>query len=88
MTLKYEDLEEFIFDFKRKGFEKISTNQLHFSIGKRFGVSPYIRKNVIKSLVDYGFIKEDTLGVWKITWKAEKETESEEDVDKFDELMK
>ena len=90
MTLKIKDLEMFLKQFKNRGLEQISDNQMDYAIGREFGISIHIRKSIKQSLVEFGFIEEVTPGIWKIKWKDFKPNEKkglDEDVSKFDEII-
>jgi len=76
MTLKYDDLKGFVIYLKKKGFIiRISDKTLRFEIGKWFGISPYIIKNIIIALSEYGFIQQSTkFSEWEfVDARAEKD---------------
>jgi len=82
MTIKYDDLENFIKTLKRLGYHKeVSNNVLETQIAKRFGLSPYIMGNIKKQLVKFGFISGDGV-VWIIKYGVTEENKPIEVVEK------
>lgn len=65
--LKYDRLKDLMEEIKKDGYvNEITTIVLHKYIGKHFGIGIGTRKNINKMLVDWGFIKEKSFGVWMI----------------------
>ena len=66
-VIKYERLKRMMDEIKKDGYvNEITTAMLHKYIGKHFGLGIGTRKNINKMLVDWGFIREKTLGIWEI----------------------
>jgi hypothetical protein len=89
MTLKLNELEQFVSQFKKMGFERVSDQQLNYSIAQKFGISPYIRNNIKKALADFDLIREESTGIWKIVWKMEeiKPEMVKDELSKYDEII-
>ena len=59
MTIKFEDLNNLLIDMRKAGYaNEVSLNRMLYFIARRFGISDYIRKSVLKALVDYYFRRE------------------------------
>ena len=90
MVLKYNDLEKFCANLldNNKGNRGIGIHSLRHAIAKRFGFSDYKMKNVLKALIDFGFIERDGMADrFKIIFmlsKKEKEAEIDAELDKYD----
>lgn len=68
MTLKYNDLLEFVAHLRRQGFKTIGTTTLRREIGKQFGISPYVQTNILKALREFGIMELDSNKIhWHIT---------------------
>lgn len=67
MTLKYNDLDKFVTEIKKLGYtEQIPRQHLDFFIAKKFGISKYIKDNLVNMLVEFGFLKVAGIGVFNI----------------------
>jgi len=68
MVLRYETLEAF---YKNLCFSiypehEIQDQKITCMIGKRFGVSRHIRRNILRALQDFGLIRLGELGRWEV----------------------
>jgi len=76
MTLKLKDLEELRDDLIEKGYkEKVPATVLEKEIGRRFGISSYVIKNIKQSLSKWNIMKPIDPFWWKIV-KAENSDET------------
>lgn len=67
MTLRYDNLEEFMAHLKKMGYRnQIPRQHLDFFIAKKFGTSKYIKDNIAKTLVDLGFLTIGGIGIFNI----------------------
>lgn len=67
MVRKYEDLVKFGKELLDMGYDEINTENLHILIGKKFGISKYVRVNIHKSLVDFKILlPTENFQIWKI----------------------
>jgi len=90
MTLRYSDLEAFCADLldMRKGSRDIGIFTLKHNIAKRFGISDYKIKNIMKSLIEYGFIERTGMSNrFKIIYLLEKPKEKTEAEKEADDLL-
>jgi len=55
--LKWERLKNFVKMLKEKGYKEISTDELHYWIGREFGLSKSTKSRIHKLLEEYKFIK-------------------------------
>lgn len=99
MTLKWKDLERFMETLASEGYKKQITNALlNRYVAREFGISDYVRRNVISALHELGFIRPSTLygNIWELAYfitpdekeraaKAETKTEEKEIDDMIDE---
>lgn len=72
MTIKYDNLVEFMAYIKGNGYRtEISRTYLNFFIANRFGASKYVKDNICKMLVDFGFLEIMGVGIFKVCdpWK-------------------
>lgn len=76
--LKIDRLKKLMEEIKSDGYtNEITTDVLHKYIGKHFGIGLGTRRNINKALMDWGFIREKSLGIWEIVdEKGEEENES------------
>lgn len=85
MTLKYQNLEQFIHSLRTKGYEnEIPESHLDREIGKTFGLSSYVMASIKKALVNYGFITqsfENGILTWKI--KGNQKVDFKEETEGF-----
>lgn len=92
MTIRLEDLDNFMSRFRKKGYYEITNQMLTMEIGKEFGVTDYTQENIRKYLVRFGFMQ--PMGKsWRIMgMEVEKPKESKEeiesDLEKYDEIIK
>lgn len=79
MTLKYQDLENFVSDIKKKGYNKeIPLQHLDREIGKVFGISSYTMRNIKEKLHKFGLLFPSG-SVWVFPKQEEAKGEIEED---------
>lgn len=69
MTTKYDDLLELKRDMLKAGYIKqFPMNVLEIFIGRRFGISDYIFKTIMQSLVKFQIIKQSRYGMNLFEW--------------------
>jgi len=56
-VLKWERLRDFVKFLKQMGFKEISIQDLHYWIGREFGIGERTRARIHKALQEYKFIK-------------------------------
>ena len=84
MTVKMEHLAEFMKRFRVGNVIKdsITDQEINLEIGRKFGVSPYVRRTIKEALVEFGFICQgEVFGIWKIVKGNDGEKEAEEKLD-------
>ena len=64
MTLKLQDLHEFVKELENEGYTKISDTILRRKIAMKFGLTPYIQNNIMRYLGEFGLITSIETGVW------------------------
>jgi len=55
--IKWERLKSFVKMLKSMGYREISTEDLHYWIGREFGISDKTRSRIHKALEEYKFIR-------------------------------
>lgn len=66
-VIKYEKLEDFMQDVRKKGYEKeITTETMHQLIGREFGINKATRESILRYLAEFNFIKHKTSNIWEI----------------------
>lgn len=67
MTRKMSDLKEFVTHLKKEGYRgQIPLNHLKYYIAERFGISDYTIKATIKNLLDFGFLEDVGVGIFRV----------------------
>ena len=89
MTLKYTKLQEFAKHLKFKYIDQVSTQSLRQDVAEYFdAVSDYSISTVIKKLVEFKFLSEKAIGIWKISSGLIDEKEAEEhEEQKIDDMI-
>lgn len=88
MTIKFEDLNNLLIDMRKAGYaNEVSLNRMLYFIARRFGISDYIRKSVLKALVDYNFIREVGVGIFRIVDEKQELLEKQKELEKTENLI-
>lgn len=67
MTKTLAHLADFTTFLKKEGYRtQIPLTHLKYYIAQKFGVSDYTQKSTIKALLEYGFIEDVGVGVFRV----------------------
>lgn len=87
MARKLVDLEKFMQLVRRTSLydenevQEITINRLKYLIAQEYGISDFVQKGMLESLVRYGFIKEISAGTFQIIPKKK-------DIEKIEQMAK